>query len=222
MNLFPTLVVDDFLDDPDYVLNLAENTEYNDPGLTNYPGVASKNKIYGLDQELFDTILQKIFGYYWDLNNPVKYIVDMEFLKIEPKDDGILNKGIIHRDDDKNLCAGIIYLNKDPQKDTGTSFFKLKDSNYDDEYYNMDPYKLLHPIARYHSGQNVDGIEDICQNHYDKFEETMRVQNQYNRLCWYSSNVWHSPTSYGNQTRYTIRWFVHMIDSKHQNFPLLR
>ena len=31
MNLFPTLVVDDFLDDPDYVCNLAKNAEYNDP-----------------------------------------------------------------------------------------------------------------------------------------------------------------------------------------------
>ena len=64
MKLFPTLVVDDFLDNPDYVLNLAESTEYNDPGHTNYPGVTSKKKLYELDQELFDTILQKIFGYY--------------------------------------------------------------------------------------------------------------------------------------------------------------
>ena len=56
MLLFPTLVVDDFLDDPDYVLCLATNAEYDDPGYTNYPGVASKNKIHELDQELFNTI----------------------------------------------------------------------------------------------------------------------------------------------------------------------
>ena len=48
MNLFPTLVVDDFLDDPDYVYNLAKNAEYNDPGHTNHPGVASKLKLYDL------------------------------------------------------------------------------------------------------------------------------------------------------------------------------
>ena len=42
--LFPTLVVDDFLDDPDYVYNLAKDAEYRDPGRTNHPGVASKLK----------------------------------------------------------------------------------------------------------------------------------------------------------------------------------
>ena len=66
MILFPTLVVDDFLDNPDYVLDLAENTEYHNPSHTNHPGVISKDKLYDLDQELFNTILQKIIGYYWD------------------------------------------------------------------------------------------------------------------------------------------------------------
>ena len=103
MNLFPTLVVDDFLDDPDYVLDLAKNAEYNDPGLTNHPGVASKLKIHEIDEKLFDTILQKILGYYWDLNNPVNYMVDMEFQRIQSNDEGILNKGIIHVDSELAL-----------------------------------------------------------------------------------------------------------------------
>ena len=48
MILFPTLVVDDFLDNPDYVLDLAENTEYHNPSHTNHPGVISKDKLYDL------------------------------------------------------------------------------------------------------------------------------------------------------------------------------
>ena len=213
MKLFPTLVVDDFLEDPDYVLCLATNAEYNDPDHTNYPGVASKKKIYELDQELFDTILQKIFGYYWDLNNPVKFRVDMEFQKIEKN-----GQGIIHLDTTYGaLAAGVIYLNQDIDKDTGTSFYKLTDPDY-----KIKQHEFLDPIARYHAGEHVDGLDNICEKHYNMFEETMRVQNQYNRLVTYDSNVWHTATSYGDQTRYTLRFFINELESTHQNFPLLR
>ncbi len=217
MKLFPTLVVDDFLDNPDYVLNLAESTEYNDPGHTNYPGVTSKKKLYELDQELFDTILQKIFGYYWDLNNPVNYRVDMEFQRIESDALDIIDKGIIHVDTTYGaLAAGVLYLNKNPLDNTGTSFYKLLDDAYtiEDEF--------LDPISRYHAGKYVDGLDKICKDHYDKFKETMRVQNQYNRLVTYDSNVWHTATSYGNQTRYTLRFFINELESKYQDFPLQR
>ena len=213
MKLFPTLVVDDFLEDPDYVLCLATNAEYNDPGHTNYPGVTSKKKIHELDQELFDIILQKIFGYYWDLNNPVEFVVDMEFQKIEKN-----GQGIVHMDTTYGaLCAGVIYLNQDMDKDAGTSFYKLIDPDY-----KIKQSEFLDPIARYHAGEHVDGLDNICKDHYNMFEETMRVQNQYNRLVTYGSDVWHTATSYGNQTRYTLRFFVNGLESKHQNFPLLR
>ena len=212
MLLFPTLVVDDFLDNPDYVLDLAENTEYNDPGHTNYPGVVSKNKIYELDQQLFDTILEKIFGYYWDLNNPVKFNVEMEFQKIESN-----GQGIIHLDTTFGaLGAGVIYLNQNAEKDTGTSFYKLLDPSYKIEQ------QFLDPVARYHAGEHVDGLDSICEKHYNMFQETMRVQNQYNRLVSYASDVWHTATSYGDQTRYTLRFFINELESNHQDFPLRR
>ena len=212
MLLFPTLVVDDFLDNPDYVLDLAENTEYNDPGHTNYPGVASKNKIYELDQQLFDTILQKIFGYYWDLNNPVNFNVEMEFQKIESN-----GQGIIHLDTTFGaLGAGVIYLNNKPEKDTGTSFYKLLDPDY-----NIGE-QFLDPVARSHAGEHVDELDNICEKHFNMFEETMRVQNQYNRLVTFDSNVWHAATSCGDQTRYTLRFFINELESTHQDFPLRR
>ena len=141
----------------------------------------------------------------------------MEFQRIQSKDDGILNKGIIHVDSEIAMAAGLIYLNRDAPRDTGTSFYKLKD-----ESYRIKQKELLDPIAKYHAGEHVDGIEKICQDHYDKFEETMRVQNQYNRLLFYSGDEWHTATSYDNQTRYTLRYFISELKSNHQNFPLLR
>ena len=217
MKLFPTLVVDDFLDNPDYVLNLAKNAEYNEPDRTNHPGVASKLKIHEIDEKLFQTILNKILGYYWDLNYPVNYCVDMEFQRIKSNDEGILNKGIIHVDSELAIAAGVVYLNHDAPKDTGTSFYRLKDDDYE-----IKQKELLDPIAKYHAGECVDDIEKICQEHFDKFEETMRVQNQFNRLVFYSGDEWHTATTYDNQTRYTLRFFISELISNQQNYPLLR
>ena len=219
MKLFPTLVVDDFLDDPDYVLNLAKNVEYNDPGHTNHPGVASKDHIGHIDRELFEYLHFKLLGIYWDLNNKISYNTRMDFLKIDYNHKGILNKGIIHIDSEHgDLCAGLVYLNKDAMKDTGTSFYKLKDDSY-----TISQENFLDIIAKHHAGEHVDNIENICQDHYDKYDETMRVQNQYNRLVSYGSDVYHSSTSYGcGQTRYIMRFFIISLESTHQNFPLLR
>ena len=137
----------------------------------------------------------------------------MEFQKIEKN-----GQGIIHLDTTYGaLAAGVIYLNQDIDRDTGTSFYKLTDPDY-----KIKQHEFLDPIARYHAGEHVDGLDNICEKHYNMFEETMRVQNQYNRLVTYDSNVWHTATSYGDQTRYTLRFFINELESTHQNFPLLR
>ena len=219
MKLFPTLVVDDFLDDPDYVLDLAKNAEYNDPGLTNHPGVSSKKHINDIDKELFEYVHLKLLGIYWDLKNPVAYNTRMDFLKIDYNYEGILNVGPIHVDSEHgDICAGLVYLNKNSMKDTGTSFYKKLDNNYvnSEEHY-------LEPMRRHHAGEHVEGIEKIKQDHFDKFEETMRVQSQYNRLLTYGSDVYHASTTFGTgQTRYIMRFFIISIDSKHQPPPMVR
>ncbi len=211
MNLFPTIVVDNFFDDPDYVLGLAKTVEYTDPSPTNHPGVVSKKKIQEIDNRLFNTIVQKIFGYFWDLRNPLKYMVDIEFQKIDS-----LGEGVIHVDSAGALAAGIIYLDKNAPRDTGTSFYRLLDDRYEIKQ------EFLDSIAKDHAGDTVDGIDQIRRDHHSRFEETMRVQNQYNRLVFYSGDVWHTATSYQNQTRNTLRFFVSEVLSNHQNFPLLR
>ena len=211
MNLFPTIVVDNFFDDPDYVLGLAKSVEYSDPSPTNHPGVVSRKKIQEIDNKLFNIIVQKIFGYFWDLRNPLKYMVDIEFQKIDS-----LGEGVIHVDSAGALAAGIIYLDKNAPRDTGTSFYRLLDDHYEIKQ------EFLDSIAKDHAGDTVDGINQIRRDHHSRFEETMRVQNQYNRLVFYSGDVWHTATSYQNQTRNTLRFFVSEVLSNHQNFPLLR
>ena len=58
----------------------------------------------------------------WNFNS------SMQFQKIKPfhKDkDHWANKGFIHLDGN-SLLAGLVYLNKNPDPDSGTSFFRVK------------------------------------------------------------------------------------------------
>ena len=79
MKLFPTLVIDDFLDDPDYLSDLARSVEYKDPSYTNHPGVASKNAIHEIEPELFDTINNKTIAD--TLNAPFAGKITFEYVK---------------------------------------------------------------------------------------------------------------------------------------------
>ena len=218
MKFFPLTVGDDFFEHPDYVLDLAKSVEYSEEDFTYYPGVTSKKNLHEIDRELFQWVMEKIISLYWDLKyTNINWDCKMDFHKIEPRE-GILNKGAIHYDSESVSMAGVIYFNKDTIKDTGTSFYKKKEEH---QFYTLtDEY--LKPLEKYHAGLDVPEIDTIYEKHYNMFEETIRVQNQYNRLCCYSPEVWHGPTTYGDSTRYTLRIFTSYLNSSEQNYPLTR
>ena len=68
----------------------------------------------------------------------------MQFQKIEPHEDNLLNKGIIHHDFIENeVFSGVIYLN-DNSVDSGTSFYELKDNhkNYNTKIIRFNEFLL--------------------------------------------------------------------------------
>ena len=222
MLFFPTTVVDDFFEHPDDVLDLAKEVEYHRESEF-YPGESSKLFIHDIDQGLFSWTMQKIASLYWDFNyTRVKYECKMDFQKVFPyhDKDHLLNKGAIHHDIDISgvTLAGLVYLNKDIGKDAGTSIYDLKKEH---QFYS--PSSLyLESLKKYHSGEDVKNIEEIVENHANKFEETLRVQNKYNRMILYSPELWHGPTTYGDEIRYILRFFVHHLTSVDQSYPLAR
>ena len=221
MNFFPITIVDDFFEHPDYVLDLAKNADYTPISNTSFKGQTSKLKVHELDYDLFLWTMKRIVGLYWDLNlTKINYLCRMDFHRIEPyhDKDHVLNRGGIHHDEDGIVTAGLVYLNKNICSDSGTSIYDLKKEH---QFYSMkDSY--LKPLQLHHGGHKVPGFEKLYTEHLSKFTENVRVQNRYNRMLLYSPEEWHAPTSYGDETRYTLRFFINHINSEDQTYPLAR
>tara|TARA_R100000231_G_scaffold115041_1_gene85514 strand:+ start:70 stop:732 length:663 start_codon:yes stop_codon:yes gene_type:complete len=220
MKYFPLTIVDDFFPDVKHVLDLAKKIEYQDLGSTPFPGKISKD----VDKQLHDWVERKILSIFWDTPILQKYVESqVDFQKIEPSLN--YNYGLIHHEVDPK-CAVVVYLNDNPTPDSGTSFYKLKDEyQYYDE--NCSEYiEYIKETTSFHGGVKSSNYERIVENHQNKFEEIMRVQPKQNRMILYSPEVWHAQTSYGNDTRYTLRCFLYVVSMIFNNrevmFPLLR
>ena len=203
-------------------MDLSKKIEYQDLGSTPFPGKISKD-IKDIDKTLNDWVVRKVMNIFWDMPITEHYIESqVDFQKIEPSH---FNYGLIHHEVDPK-CAVVIYLNDDCDKDSGTSFYKLK-KEY--EYYDencLEYQEYVKATTSFHGGIEPDNYKKIIENHQNKFEEVMRVQPKQNRMILYSPEVWHAQTTYGSKTRYTLRCFLHVISILNQGrevmFPLLR
>lgn len=120
-----TVIDDNFFDKPDEMVKYANTIEYYETDSQNWPGGRSLN-MWELNEDLFNFITNKVLSYYFDLNiMKVSWThSNIRFHKINPGDWHRHNKKHtrIHKDD--THIAGIIYLNKDVNKEeTGTSFY---------------------------------------------------------------------------------------------------
>ena len=164
--------------------------------------------------------MKKTLSMYWEGECNENFEVTMQFQKIEPHEDTLLNKGIIHHDFVENeVFSGVIYLNEN-STDSGTSFYELKD-NYKNYNTSEEFYKHLEVTKQYHAGREHHNLKSILRKHRNKFQELMKLQSKKNRMVLYSSGDWHSQTTYGQNTRYTIRYFCRS-NSNGKNFPICR
>jgi hypothetical protein len=232
VKLFPTIVVDNFLESPDYVRNRALKLDFH-PTDGTWPGKRTLS-LNQCDPELFEYLCKKFFSLHYDFLNRVDWKLTAHFQLIEPFDDDkqhTFNRGWIHTDHNK-LLAGILYLTPDADPDTGTSLFKPKTAEIetklllDDQIERIEFYKN---DKKLYSSNKQDAKEDLYNNkeidleYYSKrlnefnsqFDETVHVKNIYNRLICFDANEWHAANNFqtGTGSRLTLVYFVDSVDS---------
>tara|TARA_R100001510_G_C7638174_1_gene196012 strand:- start:70 stop:735 length:666 start_codon:yes stop_codon:yes gene_type:complete len=214
---YPLVVIDDFLEEPDEILNIANNTEFFDGEVGNYPGQRSK-PLQEIDERLFQYIGRKIFTIFQN-HEPDFWELRITFQKVKsfsPDDQyDPVNLGWIHTDN-KPWFGGVIYLDPKPEPDTGTSIYRLK-RGYTFHY----QHELKTKEALYR-GEEVD-LDKYNEYHRitnDQYEETIKVHNVYNRLVLFDGCAHHGAQTYGTKERLTLNFFG--LEQKGEKPPLLR
>ena len=203
---YPLIIKDNFFSDPDSIVKISKEYSYN-IDTHNYPGVRSK-PLEEINPKLYVHILQKIFLLFHD-QIPLNFKAEVGFQKIKPFVEGDKwhrkNLGWIHTDN--CLFGGVIYLDKNPDKDAGTSVYKSIDGFDVQTKESIDAKQLLY------SGKLTDDRQyyesyDRVRNQY---EETLRIPNLYNRLVLIPGDQPHSMTTIGDKERNTMVFFCHSI-----------
>ena len=203
---YPLIIKDDFFEDPDSIVKISKEYSYN-IDTHNYPGVRTKS-LDEINPKLYVHILRKIFLLLHD-KLPLRFDVKVGFQKIKPFVEGDKwdkkNCGWIHKDN--CLFGGIIYLDKDPDKDAGTSIYKSIDGFDVQTKESMDAKELLYSGKSIDDGHYYDAYDRVR----NQYEETLRIPNLYNRLVLIPGDQFHAMTTTGDKERHTIAFFCYGI-----------
>jgi hypothetical protein len=211
--LFPVLIVDDFLENPDKIRELALLMEYH-PNDGSSPGKRTK-ALHQIDKKLHDYFADKFFSVFYDFETSrVEWSIKIAFQITSPYDlkkDSPYNKGWIHIDDDA-IVAGILYLNPDADIDSGTCIYKIKDKKLEQ---NLLKNKQEARFSLYKNNIKSKEYESIIDDFNSNFIETVTVKNIYNRLIAFDGNNWHSAKNLhsGNHPRLTVVFFAQSVQS---------
>tara|TARA_E500000331_G_scaffold122343_1_gene119820 strand:+ start:724 stop:1386 length:663 start_codon:yes stop_codon:yes gene_type:complete len=220
--MIPTVIYDDFFEYPDQIVEYANTLDYGF-GQSNYPGIRSK-LLSEINPDLYFRVCSKIVKLFYPVVDPESIIeAEISFQKIKPLHTEKYhnkNRGWIHRDTDAEF-GGIVYLNKNPESDTGTSVYESIDIN--NLYYNQYQDSVK---ERFYKG------EDISDEEYnrgfisteDRWKETIKVENKYNRMFMFPNTKWHGVKTYGSgeNERLTLVFFITMCNIRKVYKPLNR
>ncbi len=226
--VFP-LCVDNFFDKPDTIREWANSLPKERSVEGSWPGYRTA-PLHEIDNEFHITLMLKVLSAYYDLKYAnVSWSSCRAHFQVIPKysneDDDVKNIGWIHQDDGDEL-AGIIYLTPNADVNSGTSLFSLK-KEHENTYlkFSNNPHK--HAM---YNGMRIDKEEykNALHQHNDKFLETLKFGNVYNRLIVYGSQEYHRANSFvtNSEDRMTLVFFMNGIksgtDDRTSRYPLSR
>ena len=173
MQSFPVTVLDNFFDDPDKVRAWALQQEYTSDPRGQWPGMRSKT-IFELDESFFHVITRKVFSIFYDLSTEdVNWIVNANFQIINKE----YESGWVHTDDAVSQITGIIYLNPNANLNSGTSIYQQRKDLLQHNHAYLDKKR-----DSYLNKLSIQDARKYKEEHNSQYEETIRVNNVYNRL----------------------------------------
>jgi hypothetical protein len=199
---YPTTIIDNFFDDPDAIVEMAEGMKYYAPDTGNWPGTRTK-QLHIENHRFFTYFGQKIHNLFHD-SCPETWSLQSHFQNIRPFEDKYSkrNRGWVHQDID-TWFGGVVYLSKNPEPDTGTSIYQAK-KGYSLQYIKELQIKQSHYLGEQISDEEYDQAFDAMMEQYT---ETVTIENVYNRFVLFSSKTHHGVKTFGSKPRLTLNFF---------------
>ena len=213
---YPITIVDDFFEDPDAIVKMANELKYYPPDTGNWPGMRTK-QLHVVEDRFFQYFGEKIMLLFHD-NTPEYWKLQSHFQKILPFHEDQydkVNRGWIHQDLD-TYFGGIVYLTKDPEPDTGTSIYKTTTG------FAMQYASELKLKERKYRGEEVDR-EEYCKAYdaaHAQYKESVKIENVYNRFVMFNNKTHHGVQTFGTKERLTLNFFGMEVTGKKP--PLVR
>ena len=213
---YPITIVDDFFEDPDAIVKMANELKYYPPDTGNWPGMRTK-QLHVVEDRFFQYFGEKIMLLFHD-GSPEYWNMQTHFQKIKPFHENqydTFNRGWVHQDLD-TYFGGIVYLTKDPEPDTGTSIFKTT-TGFAMQYGHELKFK-----ERKYKGEEVDR-QEYCQAYdaaHQQYKESVRIENVYNRFVMFNNHTHHGVQTFGTKERLTLNFFGMEVTGKKP--PLVR
>ena len=205
---FPITIVDNFFDKPDLIYEQLEDIEYQQTQDGAYPGERS-DPLKEINPHLFNEFSFRLFGLFFDMPQGA-FAMTATVQRIYPLSKekySKLNRGWVHTDGCTAEFGGVIYLNKNPEEDTGTDIYEsLTGCQHRD--FQAENLKRLHYKGEL--GDRKEEYEQAFDSINGHFIKTVSVQNRYNRLVLFNGKTPHAVTTLGSNfevPRYTIAFF---------------
>jgi len=204
------IVIDNFLNDPEYFRSTAREMDY--PILkeqSNFPG---RNSFQRLEAPDVDNAIANIVG---ESLVPLTQLSHNKFRLTLKNDEG---KAKVHLDNSQ--WSAILYLSKEGSHQSGTDFYRHRDTGLDSALLSQSDFKKLGWDDSETANQEINKILEKDTNDSSKWEHIMRVPMKYNRLLLMRPWLWHTAgPGFGNSFE-NGRLVYLLFYSTPQNMPI--
>lgn len=211
--IFPTSIIDNFLDQPNKYVDLANSLDYDYDNEGRWPGLRTKN-ISALYPQMINKIIKQILSLYYDFhlsNEMVSWESSSSFQKIN----SLYTDGWVHKDYEQ--LTSILYL---CGPGFGTSLCVPKNIETFTDVEHLDKKE-----ESYLNIKDVDKFEKFKLKNNSLFEKTISVDSMFNRLLVFESQNYHVADNFVNTAskdsdRLTLVIFIKNISCS--KFPIQR
>ena len=189
----PTKIIDNFFETPAgwRAFALDQNFERSMDGT--WPGERT-NSLDQLDMDMFEIFAKKL------LDNLPEFIGFTNLRASFHIIDETFGKGWVHDDDPTLNVVGVVYLNKNPPLDSGTTLYNDQYDPDADQYRELFKQDVLSTNI-----ETRNKLSSARDEQRSKFRPNMIIENVYNRCIVYDPRTWHSPNNFFGKTREDAR-----------------